>query len=193
MTLDQFRFTLRATVFEWLRLPDRALAAWEDSYHANPSDLVAIRSIAWTHAQKSRWPAAILWFERALKLDATHADSWFNLGYAHEKLNQPDAALNAFQRTAELNPKHDRAWYGIGMIHAHRGAHTAAAEHLRRAAELQPMNGAAWYALGMAYQHAHQPEQVTTVIEHCLTHDRQTAKRLIQDTQRSDLIARLAD
>jgi tetratricopeptide (TPR) repeat protein len=193
MTFDQFRFTLRATIFEWLRLPERALAAWEGSYHANPSDLVAIRSIAWTHAQKARWPAAALWFERALQLDATHADSWFNLGYAHEKLGQPDAALAAFQRTTELNPKHDRAWYGLGMLHAQRGEHHSAADALRHAADLQPMNGAAWYALGMAHYHARQPEQVTTVIEHCLTHDRPTAKRLIQDAQRSDLVARLAD
>jgi hypothetical protein len=54
------------------------------------------------------------------------------------------------------------------------------------ASKLQPMNGLAWYALGMAWQHCNEPDKVTAVIEHTLTHDPQTAQRLIRDAGRSD-------
>jgi tetratricopeptide (TPR) repeat protein len=187
MSFDHFRFTLRATLFEWLGQSERALAAWESCARLRPENTIPVRSIAWIHAQKHRWEAAAEWFERAVALEPGHADSWFNLGYAREKLGQTEAALKAFGRCAELNPKHDRAWYGTGMILAHKGEHGRAVEFFERAAELQPFNGAAWHALGMAYHHTHQPDAVKRVIEHCLHHDGPAAKRLIHDAQRSDL------
>jgi tetratricopeptide (TPR) repeat protein len=191
MNFDHFRYRLRATLFEWLRQPDRALAAWTAVHRADPQDVVAPLGIAWIHAQKKHWDKAAEWFERALAIRPDQADTWFNLGYAREQQGLQAAALTALARAVELNPKHDRAWYGMGMIHSRHGDPLAAAENLRHAADLQPMNGAAWYALGMAHYHANQPDQVAAVFEHCLTHDGPTAKRLAQDTQRPDLVQRL--
>lgn len=187
MNYDHFRYNLRALMFEWLRQPDKAMAAYVECYRADPGDIRAARSIAWTLAQKQQWPAAAEWFQKALAIEADHADTWFNLGYVHEQGGNADGALEAFTKTAELNPKHDRAWYGMGMIHARKGDHAAAARALHEAAKLQPMNGNAWYALGMAHYHSNDPDQVQKTIEHCATHDPQTAKRLIQDAQRPDL------
>ncbi len=187
MNFDQFRFSLRATLCEWLHLSDQALEAWTEVRRINPSHLVAVRSIAWIQARKERWIEAAAGFEQAVALESTHADSWFNLGYARENIGQTDAAQAAFVRCTEINPHHDRAWYGQGMIHAHRGDHGAAAEALQRAAELQPMNGIAWYALGMAHYHNHAPESVEGVIRHLALNEPPTAKRLIRDTERADL------
>jgi len=187
MNFDQIRFTVRAVVFGWLGQPDRALDAYVDAFRANPQDVRAARSIAWIHAEKQRWPAAVEWFDKALALESGHADTWFNLAYVREQSGNREAAQEAFRRASELNPKHDRAWYGLGMAYAHQGDHAAAAEALQHAAELQPMNGAAWYALGMARYHNHQPELVEAVIRHLALHEPQTAKRLIRDTERADL------
>jgi tetratricopeptide (TPR) repeat protein len=187
MNFDQFRFTLRAVVFDWLRQPERALEAYTESFRGNPRDVRAARSIAWIHAQKGRWAAAAEWFDQALALQPDHADTWFNLAYVREQSGSLVAAQDAFRRASELNPKHDRAWYGLGMAYAHRGEHAAAAAALQHAAELQPMNGAAWYALGMARYHNHQPEEVERVIRHLALNEPQTARRLIQDAERADL------
>lgn len=187
MNYDRFRYSLRALLFEWLRQPEKALEAYAECFRADPRNVQAARSVAWIHAQKQRWPAAAAWFEKALAIQPGHADTWFNLGYAREQAGDRAAALEAFRKTTELNPKHDRAWYGMGMIHAHRGEHPAATEALRQTAELQPMNGAAWYALGMAWHHCHEPDRLKAVIEHCAATDPQTARRLIQETERADL------
>lgn len=187
MNFDHFRFTARAVFFGWLRQPEKALAAYIDSFKADPTDIQAARSIAWILAEKNHWAAAAEWFGKALTLETEHADTWFNLAYAREQLGDRHAAAEAFRRACELNPKHDRAWYGLGMAHAHQGEHSAAAEALQHAAELQPMNGIAWYALGMARYHNNQPEQVESVIRHLALHEPQTAKRLIRDSERADL------
>lgn len=187
MNYDHIRFNLRALLFEWLRRPEQALAAYVECFRADPQDVRAARAAAWIHAQARRWPAAAQWFEKALALEAEHADTWFNLGYVLEQSGDLAAAERALARAVELNPRHDRAWYGMGMLRARRGEHAAAAEALRHAADLQPMNGAAWYALGMAYHHAHDPDQVRRVVEHCASHEPRTAKRLIADAERPDL------
>jgi cytochrome c-type biogenesis protein CcmH/NrfG len=102
-----------------------------------------------------------------------------------------DGARVALQRATDLDPNNDRAWYGLGMLHARHGRHREAAAALTEAGRLQPMNNLAWYALGMAWQHCNEPDKVAEVIEHTLTHDPQTAQRLIRDTGRSDYARRL--
>src|SRR4030065_331798 len=111
-------------------------------------------------------------------------------GMFFNMLGQPERALAAyrdsapFQRAPELNPNTAGAWYGLGMLHARHGRHADAAAALTEAGRLQPMNGLAWYALGMAWQHCNEPDQGAEVIEHTLTHDPQTAQRLIHDARR---------
>lgn len=187
MNFDQLRYSLRANLFTWLGRDDQALAAFVECFRANPQNAEAARSVAWLHARKQHWPVAAQWYERALAIEPEHADTWFNLGYAQEQAGNAEAAIEAFRKAVVGKPNLDRAWYGMGMVRARLGEHAEAAEALRRAAELQPMNGAAWYALGMAEHHCNRPDEVKAVIEHCLRHDLQTAKRLVQDAQRADL------
>lgn len=187
MNFDRFRYSLRANLFTWLGRDDQAQEAFVECYRADPGNAEAARSVAWLHAKKQQWPPAAQWFDRALAIEPEHADTWFNLGYVWQQAGQDDAALDAFGKAVALKPALDRAWYGMGLVHAHRGDHVSAAEALRRAADLQPMSAAAWYALGMAEYHCNRPDAVKAVIEHCVRHDPQTAKRLVQDTQRPDL------
>ena len=191
MNYDRVRHGLRGMFFNMLGQPERALAAYRDSHRADPSHAGTLRTMAWLEAHQARWAAAEAWFVQALEIEADDAPTWFNLGYVRDKGGMDDAAIAAFQRATELNPNNDRAWYGLGMLHARHGRHADAAAALTEAGRLQPMNGLAWYALGMAWQHCNEPDRVAAVIEHTLTHDPQTAQRLIRDTGRSDYTHRL--
>lgn len=163
-----------------------ALDAYRDSYRADPTHAATLRTLGWLEAQQEHWPEAEAWFARAVEIEPADAHGWFNLGFVRDKAGKDDAAVGALQRATELDPNNDRAWYGLGMLHARHGRHRDAAAALTEAGKLQPMNGLAWYALGMAWQHCNEPDKVTAVIEHALTHDPQTAQRLIRDTGRSD-------
>jgi tetratricopeptide (TPR) repeat protein len=193
MKFDQWRFTVRAVLLEWFQRPEQAIEAYQSVLKASPTDVRAMRSVAWLHARQQRWAAAAEAFKQALAQEQDHTDTWFNLGYVLEQGGDHAAAISAFSQAAQINPKHDRAWYGMGLAKAHLGDHLGAIEPLQHAAELQPMNGPAWYALGMAYHNSNQPDQVKRVAMHCLTHDIQAARRLIKEANRSDLVPLLPD
>jgi tetratricopeptide (TPR) repeat protein len=191
MNFDRMRHALRGTFFNFLRQPERALEAYRDSLRADPRHAGTLRMLGWLEAQQKRWPAAEAWYVRAVEVEPGDAHAWFNLAYVRDQGGMDDAALAAFTRATELDPNNDRAWYGLGMLHARHGRHREAAAALTEAGRLQPMNGLAWYALGMAWQHCNEPAKVAEVIEHTLTHDPQTAQRLIRETGRSDYAHRL--
>jgi Flp pilus assembly protein TadD len=191
MNFDRVRHALRGAFFNLLKQPEHALAAYRDSHRADPSHVGTLRMLGWLEAQQERWWEAEAWYVRAVEVEPDDAHTWFNLGYVRDKGGMDDAALRALKRATELDPNNDRAWYGLGMLHARHGRHREAAAALAEAGRLQPMNGLAWYALGMAWQHCNEPAKVATVIEHALTHDPQTAQRLIRDTGRSDYGHRL--
>jgi len=191
MNFDRVRHGLRGAFFTMLRQPERALAAYRDGHRVDPTHVGTLAMLGWLEAQQERWAEAEQWLQRAVELAPDDAHAWFNLAYARDKGGLDDAAITAFRRATELNPDNDRAWYGLGMLHARHGRHAEAAAALTEAGRLQPMNGLAWYALGMAWQHCNEPDKVAAVIEHALTHDPQTAQRLIRDAGRSDYAHRL--
>lgn len=188
MNFEHWRYTLRGMAMEWLRRPQDAIVAYRNALKANPADIAALRSIAWLQGQLQQWDAAVAAWQQVATQLPEHADSHFNLGFALEQRGDLEGALNAFRRATEINPRHDRSWYGQGLIHTRRGDPVAAAAALEHAATLQPMNGPAWLALGMAYHHAHRPDEVKRIIIHCIQHDPPTARRLIRDAQRADLL-----
>jgi len=191
MNFDRVRHGLRGALFELLRQPERAQAAYLDCHRADPTHAGTLRMLGWMEARRERWPEAVRWYERAIENEPEDANTWFNLGYVCDSGGMDEAAIKAMQRATELNPDNDRAWYGLGMLHARQGRHRDAAAALTEAGRLQPMNGLAWYALGMAWQHCNEPDKVAAVIEHTLTHDPLTAQRLIRETGRSDYAHRL--
>ncbi|MGK2953057.1 MAG: tetratricopeptide repeat protein [Thiobacillus sp.] len=191
MNYDRARHGLRGMFLNMLGQRERALAAYRDSLAADPHHAETLRTLGWLEAQQARWPAAEAWYARAVEIEPDDAHTWFNLAYVRDKGGMDDAAIAAFHRATELNPNNDRAWYGLGMLHARHGRHADAAAALTEAGKLQPMNGLAWYALGMAWHHCNEPDKVTAVIEHTLSYDPQTARRLIHDAERSDYAHRL--
>ena len=191
MNFDRVRHGLQGAFFTMLRQPERALSAYRDSQRADPTHVGTLVTLGWLEAQQERWPVAEQWLQRAVEVAPDDAHAWFNLAYVRDKGGMDDAAIAAFKRATELDSNNDRAWYGLGMLLARHGRHADAAAALTEAGKLQPMNGLAWYALGMAWQHCNEPDKVAAVIEHTLTHDPQTAQRLIRDTGRSDYAHRL--
>lgn len=191
MNYDRVRHGLRGMFLNMLGRRERAIAAYHDSLRADPGHAPTLRILGWLESQQEHWTAAEAWLKLAVEIEPDDAGTWFNLAYVRDKGGMDDAAVPAFQRATALNPNNDRAWYGLGMLHARHGRHAEAAAALAEAARLQPMNGLAWYALGMAWHHCNEPAKVAEVIEHTLTHDPQTAQRLIRDSGRSDYAHRL--
>jgi tetratricopeptide (TPR) repeat protein len=188
MNYDHWRHYARGWVFHFLGKPDIAYDAYVEAFRIDPTDAQSARHLAAIAAGKQQWATAETWFEKVLELAREDADTWFNLGFVREHAGKAAAAVAAFAEAVRLKPALDRAWYGKGLAHARLGQHEEAAEALRVAVKLQPMNGEAYYQLGMALHHARQPDEVTKVVEKLVGFEPKRAKKLVQDTERADLM-----
>jgi tetratricopeptide (TPR) repeat protein len=188
MDYDHWRHYARGWVFHFLGKPDIAYAAYTEAFRIDPRDIQSARHLAAIAATKQRWEVAESWFEKVLALQADDADTWFNLGFVREHAGKAEAAIAAFAEAVRLKPAQDRAWYGMGLAQARLGRHDDAAAAFAEAVRLQPMNGEAYYQWGMALHHAHRPDEVTKVVEKLVDFEPKRARKLVQDTERADLM-----
>lgn len=188
MNFEHWRHYARGWLFHFFNRPEIAYEAFAEAFRHNPRDVQAARHLAAIAAAKRRWDVAERWFEQVLALAPLDADGWFNLGYVREQAGHAERAIAAFQESVRLKPTQDRAWYGMGLAYARLGRHAEAASAFAEAARLQPMNGEAFYQWGMALHHANQPDEVTRVVEKLVEFEPKRARKLVQDTQRADLM-----
>lgn len=53
---------------------------------------------------------------RALELDRSNADLWYNLAIVYIELKDPTEALNNFNKALELNPSHKLALFNSALL-----------------------------------------------------------------------------
>lgn len=53
---------------------------------------------------------------RALDLDRTNADLWYNLAIVNIEMKDPSEALKNFNRALELNPRHKLALFNSALL-----------------------------------------------------------------------------
>jgi tetratricopeptide (TPR) repeat protein len=185
--MEHWAFYLRARILEAFGHRESAISAYAAALRVNPDFHRSLNRIAYLLASMERYAEAEPRFGAVLARDPGNAVAHFNLGFAREKLGRYEEAIASFAEATRLNPKIDRAWYGMGMCHAHLGQHGQAAAAFEEAAMLQPMNPHAWYALGMAQHACHNPERVKAVVLHLVRFDPRMARRLIVETESTDL------
>ncbi len=187
MNFEKWRHYCRARLYEILGDHERALTEYHEVFRRDPGFRKAANALAWRYASAERYTEAIRYFSEALKLEDKDAEAHYNLGFVYAKNQQPREAIECFRSAVELRAVLDMAWYGMGLAHAVLGEHREAKEAFERAARLQPMAAPAWYQLGMACYHAHDPDRLHQVIHHLNRFDPKMARRLILETESTDL------
>lgn len=185
--MDNWRHYIRGRILEAFGRRPAAIAAYADAVRADPAFHRAVNRSAYLLASMERFAEAEEYFRKVLSLEPQNAVAHFNLGFTLQRLGRHDQAIERFHEATRLDPKIDRAWYGLGMSHAHLGQHAQAAKALEEAALLQPMNPHAWYALGMAQHACRNPDRVKEVIMHLVRFDPRMARRLIVESESTDL------
>ena len=187
MNYERWRHYARGWLFHFVGKPELAYDAFCIAFRHDPQDIQSVRHLAAIAAQRKDFPLAEQWFLEVLRIAPEDADSHYNLGFVREQMKASRPALESFREAVRLKPALDRAWYGMGLAHAALGEHGAAADAFREAARLQPMNGYAWHQLGMACHHNGEPDKVGRVVNKLLEFDPKAARRLVEESGRSDL------
>ncbi|EGC28791.1 hypothetical protein DICPUDRAFT_43797, partial [Dictyostelium purpureum] len=60
---------------------------------------------------------AIMYFQRALKLNDRYLSAWTLIGHEFLEIKNVSAAINAYRKAVDINPRDYRAWYGLGQTY----------------------------------------------------------------------------
>lgn len=193
VNMDAWRHYLRARLYRLLRRPEPATTELRASLNHDPHFARAAHMLAYLLANRGDFHQALPLLEQTVALRPHDAGAWYNLGFAHDSNNDPARAIDAFREAVRLSPRFDQAWYGLGRCHAVLDQLGDAVTAFEEAARLQPMKGLAWYELGLVHHRRHDADQVRYIAEHLNRFDRHTARKLILETQRTDLAHLVAD
>ena len=150
------------------RMTKAAVRVYEEAWRLDPSDF--------------RWPyhlgsillfedpgRALIWLERALKIDSSYAPAQIRMGEMLENLGRDDDARRHFSRAFDLDPDDALASLGLGRLSLARDDLDSAVPELERAYALGPEIQAVVATLARAYNRQGR---------------RELARKLAQDARR---------
>ena len=115
-----------------------------------------------------RHEEALSSFDRALEIDSTDYQAWFNRGGALDNLGRSEEALESFDRALEIDSTDYRAWSNRGVALDNLGRHEEALESCDRALEIDSTDYQAWSNRGLALDHLGRHEEALESCDHVL-------------------------
>ena len=160
------------------RRRDIALDYYGKMLELDPTDALALASIAFNHAQLGRKREALATFDRVVALMPDDAEAHFNRAFLLQERSDHTDAIAAFDRTLAIDPDHDRALYGkaLSLISTRRLVEAVAP--LRRNTKLQPMSPYGWYQLARVQHELGRSDEAQTILDHLATFEPNIARQL---------------
>ena len=94
---------------------------------------------------------AVMYFQRALKLNPNFLAAWTLMGHEFVELKNPPAAIEAYRKAVAINPSDYRAWYGLGQTYELVNMPYYALHYYSKAVLLRPEDARMWNAMGHCY------------------------------------------
>ena len=137
---------------------------------ANPTDAEALRQQARVLVQLQRYAAADSAYERAYRLDSTHAGLLSGLGQMRIGQQRWAEGADLLQRAIAAGVEHSMILGQLGWAQLHLGRNAEAARSYERAFELgippgRSTRGVAWYNLACAYARLGETERAIAALE----------------------------
>jgi tetratricopeptide (TPR) repeat protein len=116
-------------------------------------------------ARQGNTDAAILLFQKALRIDPQHSIALLNLGNAYRQKKDWPEAQQALERVMALTPDDPEANYSLGMVFAEQNNIEQASRYLEKALALRPVYPEALNNLGILYLRTRRPEDAIRSFE----------------------------
>ena len=103
-------------------------------------------------AESGQYEEALDFVNRAIKLDANNANSWYNKGIILFKMGRYQDALNSFAQATDIDPEFTEAWYNKGMALMHQQKYLDAIRAFNKLLKIHPHDERAREQLNQAQQ-----------------------------------------
>lgn len=104
------------------------------------------------YSLRSQHAKAVLYFQRALKLNPNYLSAWTLMGHEFMELKNKSAAIQSYRHAIEVNPRDYRAWYGLGQTYEILKMYSYCLYYYKKAQELRPNDSRMLMALGDSYE-----------------------------------------
>ncbi|XP_046857700.1 cell division cycle protein 23 homolog [Xenia sp. Carnegie-2017] len=95
---------------------------------------------------------AILYFQRALRLNPRYLSAWTLMGHEYMEMKNTSAAIESYRQAIEVSPRDYRAWYGLGQTYEIMKMPLYSLYYFSEAQRLKPNDARMIIALGECYQ-----------------------------------------
>ncbi|KAG1691495.1 Cell division cycle protein 23 [Nymphon striatum] len=104
------------------------------------------------YSLRAQHEKAVLYFQRALKLNPSYLSAWTLMGHEYMEMKNAYYAIQCYRRAIELNRRDYRAWYGLGQTYEILKLPYYCSYYYRQAHQLRPNDSRMLVALGEAYE-----------------------------------------
>ncbi|KAK7237842.1 procollagen-lysine 5-dioxygenase [Aureococcus anophagefferens] len=123
------------------------------------------------YSLKAQHERAVLYFQRALKLDRGCLSAWTLMGHEYIEMKNTAAAIEAYRRAVDVNARDYRAWYGLGQTYEILNMYFYALYYYRKAARLRPYDARMWIAIAQCHEKLHRVDDAIKGYERAAAHD----------------------
>ncbi|XP_053675821.1 cell division cycle protein 23 homolog [Anopheles nili] len=95
---------------------------------------------------------AVLYFQRALKLNPRYLSAWTLMGHEFMEMKNTNAAIQSYRQAVEVNKRDFRAWYGLGQAYEILKMTFYSLYYYKAAQQLRPYDSRMLVALGETYE-----------------------------------------
>lgn len=104
------------------------------------------------YSLRSQHEKAVLYFQRALKLNPNYLAAWTLMGHEYMEMKNTSFAIQSYRQAIEVNRRDYRAWYGLGQTYEILKMPFYCLYYYRQAQQLRPHDSRMMVALGEAYE-----------------------------------------
>ncbi|XP_069697967.1 cell division cycle protein 23 homolog isoform X1 [Periplaneta americana] len=104
------------------------------------------------YSLRSEHQKAVLYFQRALKLNPQYLSAWTLMGHEFMEMKNTNAAIQSYRQAIEVNRRDYRAWYGLGQTYEILKMFFYCLYYYKQAQQLRPNDSRMLIALGETYE-----------------------------------------
>ncbi|XP_042901182.1 cell division cycle protein 23 homolog [Parasteatoda tepidariorum] len=104
------------------------------------------------YSLRTQHEKAVLYFQRALKLNPSYLSAWTLMGHEYMEMKNTSFAIQAYRQAIEVNRRDYRAWYGLGQTYEILKMPYYCLYYYKQAQYLRPYDSRMMVALGEAYE-----------------------------------------
>ena len=117
-----------------------------------PRSVVLYNILGASHVGLMQFDAAIVSYQKALKIKPDYAEAYYNMGIALDNKGDLEASIKSYKQAIKLNPEYADAYNNMGFAMNHKGFHDAAIDSYKKAININPNNAQAYNNMGNTFK-----------------------------------------